>query len=233
MAVVEAGYWRNASMCWGWRGCSREARVISSFPTPALHQSLASATTPPVRSGCKPGSALRPPHAAATVTTSVTFGAICIADITSSSGPLRQASSSPGLSDIYRSHPSPLLIFTSLAPLQQLHPSDIDAGQDPRWGLHTPPPLQLPNAAFRGPSESPAIGLHRQRVHGNCEEREAQSKKRSCRQSSRRRRSRGIERTGVIVNPKGEMKGSAIMGPIGKDYADLWLRITTAANPIV
>jgi ribosomal protein L14 len=25
-----------------------------------------------------------------------------------------------------------------------------------------------------------------------------------------------------IVNPKGEMKGSAITGPVGKEAADLW-----------
>lgn len=29
----------------------------------------------------------------------------------------------------------------------------------------------------------------------------------------------------VIVNPKGEMKGSAITGPIGKEAAELWPRI--------
>ncbi|XP_071687692.1 large ribosomal subunit protein uL14-like [Rutidosis leptorrhynchoides] len=38
---------------------------------------------------------------------------------------------------------------------------------------------------------------------------------------------------GVIVNPKGEMKGSAITGPIGKECADLWPRIASAANAIV
>ncbi|KAK9726432.1 hypothetical protein RND81_05G214800 [Saponaria officinalis] len=37
----------------------------------------------------------------------------------------------------------------------------------------------------------------------------------------------------VIVNPKGEMKGSAITGPIGKECADLWPRIVSAANAIV
>jgi large subunit ribosomal protein L23e len=29
----------------------------------------------------------------------------------------------------------------------------------------------------------------------------------------------------VIVNPKGEMKGSAITGPVGKEAAELWPRI--------
>ncbi|KAF6169780.1 hypothetical protein GIB67_034172, partial [Kingdonia uniflora] len=41
------------------------------------------------------------------------------------------------------------------------------------------------------------------------------------------------DNTGVIVNPKGEMKGSAITGPIGKECADLWPRIASAANAIV
>jgi large subunit ribosomal protein L23e len=38
------------------------------------------------------------------------------------------------------------------------------------------------------------------------------------------------DNAGVIVNPKGEMKGSAITGPIGKECADLWPRIASAAN---
>ncbi|PPS03273.1 hypothetical protein GOBAR_AA17403 [Gossypium barbadense] len=37
---------------------------------------------------------------------------------------------------------------------------------------------------------------------------------------------------GVIVNPKGETKGSAATGPIGKECVDLWPRIATAANTI-
>eukprot|EP00246_Nothoceros_aenigmaticus_P000857 TRINITY_DN11094_c0_g1_i1.p1 TRINITY_DN11094_c0_g1~~TRINITY_DN11094_c0_g1_i1.p1 ORF type:complete len:160 (+),score=15.44 TRINITY_DN11094_c0_g1_i1:59-481(+) len=41
------------------------------------------------------------------------------------------------------------------------------------------------------------------------------------------------DNAGVIVNPKGEMKGSAITGPIGKEGADLWPRIASAANAIV
>ncbi|CAI4218485.1 unnamed protein product [Parascedosporium putredinis] len=36
------------------------------------------------------------------------------------------------------------------------------------------------------------------------------------------------DNAGVIVNPKGEMKGSAITGPVGKEAAELWPRI--AAN---
>ncbi|KAJ3345825.1 60S ribosomal protein L23, partial [Kappamyces sp. JEL0680] len=30
------------------------------------------------------------------------------------------------------------------------------------------------------------------------------------------------DNAGVIVNPKGEMKGSAITGPVGKECADIW-----------
>ncbi|CAI9108870.1 OLC1v1008570C1 [Oldenlandia corymbosa var. corymbosa] len=41
------------------------------------------------------------------------------------------------------------------------------------------------------------------------------------------------DNAGVIVNPKGKMKGSAISGPIGKECDDLWPRIASAANPTV
>eukprot|EP01087_Luapelamoeba_hula_P007733 TRINITY_DN189_c0_g1_i1.p1 TRINITY_DN189_c0_g1~~TRINITY_DN189_c0_g1_i1.p1 ORF type:complete len:141 (+),score=16.61 TRINITY_DN189_c0_g1_i1:51-473(+) len=41
------------------------------------------------------------------------------------------------------------------------------------------------------------------------------------------------DNAGVIVNPKGEMKGSAITGPVGKECADLWPRIASAAGTIV
>jgi large subunit ribosomal protein L23e len=41
------------------------------------------------------------------------------------------------------------------------------------------------------------------------------------------------DNAGVIVNPKGEMKGSAITGPVGKECADLWPRIASNANAIV
>eukprot|EP01026_Neomeris_dumetosa_P042162 TRINITY_DN3505_c1_g1_i2.p1 TRINITY_DN3505_c1_g1~~TRINITY_DN3505_c1_g1_i2.p1 ORF type:complete len:142 (+),score=22.78 TRINITY_DN3505_c1_g1_i2:78-503(+) len=41
------------------------------------------------------------------------------------------------------------------------------------------------------------------------------------------------DNAGVIVNPKGEMKGSAITGPVAKECADLWPRIASAANAIV
>jgi len=40
------------------------------------------------------------------------------------------------------------------------------------------------------------------------------------------------DNAGVIVNPKGEMKGSAITGPVAKECADLWARIASAANSI-
>jgi ribosomal protein L14 len=50
------------------------------------------------------------------------------------------------------------------------------------------------------------------------------------RQSKPWRRSDGVflyfeDNAGVIVNPKGEMKGSAITGPVGKEAAELWPRI--------
>ena len=41
------------------------------------------------------------------------------------------------------------------------------------------------------------------------------------------------DNAGVIVNPKGEMKGSAIAGPVAKECADLWPRIAAASNTIV
>ena len=41
------------------------------------------------------------------------------------------------------------------------------------------------------------------------------------------------DNAGVIVNPKGEMKGSAITGPVGKECADLWPRISSNAGSIV
>lgn len=41
------------------------------------------------------------------------------------------------------------------------------------------------------------------------------------------------DNAGVIVNVKGEMKGSAITGPVGKECADLWPRIASNAGSIV
>jgi len=41
------------------------------------------------------------------------------------------------------------------------------------------------------------------------------------------------DNAGVIVNPKGEMKGSAITGPVAKECADLWPRVASAAGTIV
>merc|ERR1712184_226495 len=38
------------------------------------------------------------------------------------------------------------------------------------------------------------------------------------------------DNAGVIVNPKGEMKGSAITGPVAKECADLWPRIASNAS---
>mmetsp|Transcript_19715 Transcript_19715/g.43095 ORF Transcript_19715/g.43095 Transcript_19715/m.43095 type:complete len:141 (-) Transcript_19715:138-560(-) len=41
------------------------------------------------------------------------------------------------------------------------------------------------------------------------------------------------DNAGVIVNPKGEMKGSAITGPVAKECAEIWPRVASAANSIV
>lgn len=41
-----------------------------------------------------------------------------------------------------------------------------------------------------------------------------------------------LDNAGVIVNAKGEMKGSAITGPVGKECADLWPRIASASGTI-
>ncbi|CAD2216653.1 large subunit ribosomal protein L23e [Angomonas deanei] len=41
------------------------------------------------------------------------------------------------------------------------------------------------------------------------------------------------DNAGVIVNPKGEMKGSTIAGPVAKESADLWPKISTHAPAIV
>jgi len=41
------------------------------------------------------------------------------------------------------------------------------------------------------------------------------------------------DNAGVIVNPKGEMKGSAITGPVAKECADIWPRIASNAGSVV
>ncbi|KAL7273744.1 60S ribosomal protein L23A [Rhizina undulata] len=58
------------------------------------------------------------------------------------------------------------------------------------------------------------------------------------RQSKPWRRSDGVylyfeDNAGVIVNPKGEMKGSAITGPVGKEAADLWPRIASNSGVVM
>ncbi|KAJ2229472.1 60S ribosomal protein L23 [Coemansia sp. RSA 485] len=40
------------------------------------------------------------------------------------------------------------------------------------------------------------------------------------------------DNAGVIVNPKGEMKGNAITGPVGKECADLWPRIASNSGTV-
>ena len=41
------------------------------------------------------------------------------------------------------------------------------------------------------------------------------------------------DNAGVIVNPKGEMKGSTITGPIAKECAELFPRIASNASSVV
>lgn len=41
------------------------------------------------------------------------------------------------------------------------------------------------------------------------------------------------DNAGVIVNPKGEMKGSAITGPVARECAELWPKLSSAAASIV
>jgi large subunit ribosomal protein L23e len=41
------------------------------------------------------------------------------------------------------------------------------------------------------------------------------------------------DNAGVIVNTKGEMKGSAITGPVAKECAEMWPRIASNAGAIV
>ena len=41
------------------------------------------------------------------------------------------------------------------------------------------------------------------------------------------------DNAGVIVNVKGDMKGSAIAGPVAKECADLWPRIASAAGTVL
>ncbi len=40
------------------------------------------------------------------------------------------------------------------------------------------------------------------------------------------------DNAGVIVNPKGEMKGSAVTGPVAKECADIWPKIASSASSI-
>ena len=40
------------------------------------------------------------------------------------------------------------------------------------------------------------------------------------------------DNAGVVVNPKGEMKGSGITGPVSKEAADLWPKIASSASSI-
>lgn len=41
------------------------------------------------------------------------------------------------------------------------------------------------------------------------------------------------DNAGVMVNEKGELKGSAITGPVAKECADIWPRIASHAGTII
>merc|ERR1712113_548653 len=41
------------------------------------------------------------------------------------------------------------------------------------------------------------------------------------------------DNAGVIVNPKGEMKGNAVNGPVAKECAELWSKIASSAAAVV
>ncbi len=41
------------------------------------------------------------------------------------------------------------------------------------------------------------------------------------------------DNAGVIVNPKGELKGSAITGPVAKECADIWPKIASNCGTVV
>lgn len=41
------------------------------------------------------------------------------------------------------------------------------------------------------------------------------------------------DNAGVIVNPKGEMKGSGVTGPVAKEAADIWPRVASNAGTVV
>eukprot|EP00359_Climacostomum_virens_P009767 CAMPEP_0204919924 /NCGR_PEP_ID=MMETSP1397-20131031/17090_1 /ASSEMBLY_ACC=CAM_ASM_000891 /TAXON_ID=49980 /ORGANISM="Climacostomum Climacostomum virens, Strain Stock W-24" /LENGTH=101 /DNA_ID=CAMNT_0052093559 /DNA_START=1890 /DNA_END=2195 /DNA_ORIENTATION=+ len=41
------------------------------------------------------------------------------------------------------------------------------------------------------------------------------------------------DNAGVICNPKGETKGSGISGPVAKECADMWPKISSSAGAII
>ncbi len=40
------------------------------------------------------------------------------------------------------------------------------------------------------------------------------------------------DNAGVIVNPKGELKGSVVTGPVAKECADYWPKIASACGKL-
>lgn len=41
------------------------------------------------------------------------------------------------------------------------------------------------------------------------------------------------DNAGVLVNIKGELKGTAITGPVAKEAADIWPRIASGSGTVV
>lgn len=42
-----------------------------------------------------------------------------------------------------------------------------------------------------------------------------------------------LDNAAVLVNIKGELKGTAITGPVAKEAADIWPRIASASGTVV
>merc|ERR1712203_369535 len=93
-----------------------------------------------------------------------------------------------------------------------------------------------------GPAQQAARRLQRGHGSGYCQEGQACLRKKVMpavviRQRKTFRRKDGTflyfeDNAGVIVNNKGEMKGSAITGPVSKECAELWPRIASNAGSI-
>jgi len=132
-----------------------------------------------------------------------------------------------------------------------------------RRQLRSSKPLHHLSQGYRCQTEQTASCWCRRHGHGHCQEGKARveekgfvhARRTACaarvnanyltvmpavvvRQSKPWRRPDGIflyfeDNAGVIVNPKGEMKGSAITGPVAKEAAELWPRIASNAGVVM